>query len=137
MYPAKQEWLVESTQKQLNCKKVWPMQKRNMKKVVKSKVAAQKWLWWSDNGIFFNNNNSGKFVLPPPTGNWHQNCYYYKFCHNQTTTATSGPPLLISQLFSCCLFLHGQHLFLQFSCFCVDFPSFCNLTCTFAFTGYS
>jgi len=33
-----------------------------MKKVVKSKVAAQKWLWWSDNGKIFNNNNSGKFV---------------------------------------------------------------------------
>ena len=33
-----------------------------MKKVVKSKVAAQKWLWWSDNGKIFNNNNSGEFV---------------------------------------------------------------------------
>jgi len=33
-----------------------------MKKVVKSKVVAQKWLWWSDNGKFFNNNNSGKVV---------------------------------------------------------------------------
>ena len=37
------------------------MQKKQHEKVVKSKVAAQKWLWWSDNG---NNNNSGKFVLP-------------------------------------------------------------------------
>ena len=41
-----------------------------MKKVVKSKVAAQKWLWWSDNGKIFNNNNSGEF---DPTGNHHQN----------------------------------------------------------------
>jgi len=40
------------------------MQKSSMKKVVKSKVAAQKWLWWSDNGKIFNNNNSGKFSLP-------------------------------------------------------------------------
>jgi len=40
---------------------------------VKSKVAAQKWLWWFDNGKIFNSNNSGKFVLPPPTGNRHQN----------------------------------------------------------------
>jgi len=32
-----------------------------MKKVVKSKLAAQKWLWWSDNGKIFNNNNSGEF----------------------------------------------------------------------------
>ena len=36
------------------------------KKVVKSKVAAQKWLWWCDNGKIFNKNNSGEFVLPPP-----------------------------------------------------------------------
>ena len=38
------------------------MQKNSMKKVVKSKVSAQKWLWWSDNGKIFNNNNSGEFV---------------------------------------------------------------------------
>ena len=36
--------------------------KSSMKKVVKSKVAAQKRLWWSDNGKIFNNNNSGEFV---------------------------------------------------------------------------
>jgi len=44
-----------------------------MKKVVKSKVAAQKWLWCSDNSKIFNNNNSGEFVLHPPTGNRHRN----------------------------------------------------------------
>jgi len=50
------------------------MQKKaEWKKVVKSKVAAQKWLWWSDNGKIINSNNSGEFVLPPPTGNRHQN----------------------------------------------------------------
>jgi len=38
------------------------MQKKQHKKVVKSKVAAQKWLWWSDNGKNFNNNNLGEFV---------------------------------------------------------------------------
>jgi len=26
------------------------MQKKILKKVVKSKMAAQEWLWWSDNG---------------------------------------------------------------------------------------
>ena len=36
--------------------------KGSMKKFVKSKVAAQKWLSWSDNGKIFSNNNSGKFV---------------------------------------------------------------------------
>ena len=41
-----------------------------MKKVVELKVAAQKWLRWSDNGKIFNNNNS---VLPPPLGNQHNN----------------------------------------------------------------
>ena len=35
--------------------------KDSMKKVVKSKVAAQKWLWWSDNGKIFNCNNSHEF----------------------------------------------------------------------------
>jgi len=37
------------------------MQKRQHEKVVKSKVATQKWLWWSDNGKISNNNNSGEF----------------------------------------------------------------------------
>jgi len=87
------------------------MQKKgNMKKVVKSKAMAQKWLWWSDNGKVFNSNNSGKFVLPPLTENWHKNSLellLLKFCHYQTTSATSGLPLLISQLFSCCLFKPG------------------------------
>jgi len=65
--------IVESTQKQPNCKKrCCPCKKGSMKKVVKSKVAAQKWLWWSDDGKNFNN-ISGKFVLPLPTGNQHQN----------------------------------------------------------------
>jgi len=48
------------TKKQLNCKKRCGLCKKgSMKKVVKSKVAAKKWLWWSDNGKIFNNNNSG------------------------------------------------------------------------------
>ena len=38
------------------------MQINSMKKVVKSKVVAQKWLWWSDNSKISNNNNSGEFV---------------------------------------------------------------------------
>jgi len=62
-----------STQKQPNCKKrSGPCNIGIMKKVVKLKVAAQKWLWWSDNGENFNSNKSGEFVLPPPTGNQHQ-----------------------------------------------------------------
>jgi len=62
---------VKSTQKQPNCKKKGVAHAK--KEVVKSKVVAQKWLWWSDNGKIFNNNNSSEFVLPPPTGNWNQN----------------------------------------------------------------
>ena len=46
---------VKSTQKQPNCKKRYgPCKKGSMKKVVKSKVAAQKWLWLSDNGKIVN-----------------------------------------------------------------------------------
>jgi len=37
------------------------MQKRQHKKVMKSKVAAQKWLWLSDYVKIFNNNNLGEF----------------------------------------------------------------------------
>jgi len=39
-----------------------------MKKVMNSKVAAQKWLWWSDNGKIFNNNKSGEFWWRFPVG---------------------------------------------------------------------
>ena len=46
------------------------MQKKQHEKVVKSKVAAQKWQWWSDNSKIFNNNNSGKFVLPIHKFTW-------------------------------------------------------------------
>ena len=118
-----------STQKQPNCKKrCGPCKKDSMKKVVKSKVAAQKWLWWSDNCI--NNNISGKFVLPPPTGNRHQNSpeMLLKFLplsdhHSHFWAATFD----LTTFFMLPL-LHGPHLFLQFGCFCVDFISFCNLT---------
>ena len=50
--------------KQPNCKKGATHAKKQHEKVVKSKVVAQKWLWWSDNSKFYNNNNSGKFVSP-------------------------------------------------------------------------
>jgi len=42
---------------------------------------------------------------------------FKKNCHYQTTKATSGLPPLISQLFSCCLFLHGPHLFYSLAVF--------------------
>ena len=53
-YPLEVDLHVNPTQKQPNCKKrCGPCKKGSMKKVVKSKVVAQKWLWWSDNGKFF------------------------------------------------------------------------------------
>ena len=42
--------------------------KGSMKKVVKSKVAALKWLWWSDNDKNFNSNNSSEFWCRFPVG---------------------------------------------------------------------
>ena len=96
------------------------------------------WLWWSDNGKNFNNNISGKFVLPLPTGNWHQNSPEKMLLlkilplsdhHSHFWDATFD--------FTTLCFLHGPHLVLQFGCFCVDLTFFCNLTCIFAFTGYS
>jgi len=44
-----------------------------MKKVVKSKVAAQKWLRWSDNGKIFINNNSSEFWCRFPVGGGNTN----------------------------------------------------------------
>jgi len=126
-------------QKQPNCKKrCGPCKKGCMKKVLKSKVAAQKWLWWSNNGKNFNN-ISGEFVLPPPTGNRHQNSpeLLLKILplsdhHSHFWAATFD-----FTTFFMLPVLHGPLIFLQFGCFCVDFTSFCNLTCIFAFTGYS
>jgi len=114
--------------------------KGSMKKVVKSKVAAQKWLWWSNNGKNFNSNNSSKLVLPPPTGNRHQNSLELLLLkilplsdhHSHFWAATFD-----FTTFSCCLFLHRPHVFLTVWLFCVDFTPFCNWTCIFAFTGYS
>ena len=97
------------------------MQKRQHEKVVKSKVAAQKWLWWSDNGKNFNSNNSGKFVLPPPTGNRHQDellvlkVLPLSDYHSHIWAATFD-----FTTFFMLPFLHGPHLFLQFGCFCID-----------------
>jgi len=97
--------------------------KGSMKKVVKSKVAAQKWLWWSDNGKIFNSNNSSEFWCRFPAGGGNTNSPellllkilplsdHHSHCWAATFDFTT---------FSCCLFLHGPHLFLQFGCFCVD-----------------
>ena len=65
-------------------------------------MVAQKWLWWSDNGNFLNKNSS-KFWCRFPVGGGNTNLpelFLLKFfCHYQTTTATSGTPPLILQLF--------------------------------------
>ena len=45
--------------------KKW-LQKARVKKDVKSKEAAKKWLWWWFNGKSFNNNNSGEFEFVGP-----------------------------------------------------------------------
>ena len=105
---------MKSTQKQPNCeKRCGPCKKGSMKKVVQSKVVAQKWLWWSDNGKKFNN-ISGKFVLPPPTGNRHQNSpemLLLKFLplpdHHSHFWATTFD----FKAFFMLPFLHGLHLF--------------------------
>ena len=99
------------------------MQKSSMKKVVKSKVAAQKWLWWFDNGKIFNSSNSGKFVLPSPTGNRHQNSPELLLLkilplsdhHSHFWAATFN-----FTAFFMLLFFSWAAPFLQFGCFCVD-----------------
>ena len=65
---------MKSTQKPPNCKKrCGPCKKRQHEKVVKSKMAAQKWPWWSDNGKIFNSNNSGEFWCRFPIGGGNTN----------------------------------------------------------------
>jgi len=86
-----------------------------VKKVVKSKVVVQKWLWWSDNGKIFNSNNSGEFwwcQFPVGGGN------------------TNLPELLLSDhqshfwaaifdftTFFMLPFLHGPHFFYSLAVF--------------------
>jgi len=84
------------------------------KQVVKAKVVAQKWLWWSDDGKIFNNNNSGEFELAIQIC---LTCCYLNFLPLSDHHITSGLPPLISQL---CFFCMGHTFFLQFGCFCVD-----------------
>ena len=91
----------QSTQKQTNCKKKCGLCKKgSMKKVVKSKVAAQKWLWWSDNGKIFNNNilHSPEMLLLKflPLSDHHSHFWAATF---DFTTFFMLP------------FLHGPHLF--------------------------
>jgi len=93
------------------------MQKKQHEKVVKSKVAAQKWLWWSDNGKTFNNNNSGKFVSPIHKFTWLLKILPLSDHHSHFWAATFD-----FTTFSCCFF------FTVWLFFYVDFTSFCNLT---------
>jgi len=91
-----------------------------MKKVVKSKVAAQNWLWWSDNGKIFSSNNSGKFVLPPPTGNRHQNLLELLLLKNFAIIRPPQPLLgrhLLFHNFFMLLFCMGRTFFYSLAVF--------------------
>jgi len=85
-----------------------------MKKVVKSNVVAQKWLWWSNDGKIFNNNNFSEFWCRFPVGGGSTNLpelLLLKILPLSDTTDTSGPPRLILQHFSCCLFAWDAPIF--------------------------
>ena len=83
------------------------MQKGSMKKVVKSKVVAQKWLWWSDNS---------KFLITTIQVNFGAN--------SQSEKATQFAYIVVIENFP--LSDHHSHFWpgpprlLQFGCFCVD-----------------
>ena len=105
------------------------MHKGIMKKIVKSKVAAQKWLWWPDNGKKFNNNNSGEFWYRSTGDNTNSpELLLLQTCSYQTTTATFGLPPLTSQLFSFCLFCMGHTFFYSLAVFVQI--TFCSLIAT-------
>ena len=101
-----------------------------MKKVVKSKVVAQKWLWWSDNGKNFNNNISGEFWCQFPVGGGNTNLpemLLLKFLplsdhHSHFWAATFD--------FTTIFMLTGPHLSLQFGYFCVDNNYIANIYTT-------
>jgi len=97
------------------------MQKRQHEKVVKSKVAAQKWLWWSDNGKNF---ISGEFWCRFPVGGGNKNLpemFSLKFLPLSDHYSHFWAITFDFTTFFMLPFLHGQHFFLQFGCFCVDF----------------
>ena len=90
---------------------------------MKSKLAAQKWLWWSDNGKIFYNNILGGFLCRFPVGGGNTNfpeMLLLKFLplsdhHSHFWVTTFDFTTFFMQPF-----LQGPHLFLQFGCFCVD-----------------
>ena len=71
------------------------MQKKT--EVVKSKVTAQKWLWWSDNITAIQVNFGTDSQLDEAT-QIHPNCCY------AIIRPPHGSPPLTSKLLSCCLF---------------------------------
>jgi len=94
-----------------------------MKKVVKSNVAAQKWLWWSDNGKKFNYNISGGFWCWFPVGGGNTNLPEMLLLkilplsdhHNHFWAATFDSTTLFMLPFFAL-----ATLFLQCGCFCED-----------------
>ena len=104
------------------------MQKRQHEKLVKSKVAAQKWMWWTYNGKFLITTiqvNFGADSQLEKATQIHLKCCFKIFCHYQTTTATSGLPPLISQIFSCYLFCMGHTIFTVWLFLCRKLLSLC------------
>jgi len=106
---------VKSTQKQPK-KRCGPCKKG---KVVKSKVAAQKWLWWSDNGKNFNNKNfnnniSGEFWCRFPVGGVNTNLpemLLLKFLPLSDHRSHFWATTFDFTTFFMLPFLHGPHLF--------------------------
>ena len=108
----------------------------SIKKAVKSKDAAKKWLWWyrlmAKNLITTIQVN---LVLPHPsfTRNQHKihlNCCFYHFCHQPIPSQPFlGRPLWFHNFFTLAI-LNRPPPFLQLGCFWVEINSFCKLPCT-------
>ena len=96
----------------------------SVKKVVKSKGAAKKWLWWYRlmvKNLITTIQVNLCCLIPGISTNWPELLLLKFLPSTYTITVISWPPSLISQPFHTDHFKQGRTFFLQLVCFFVDY----------------